>query len=198
MVNFPTWIPDCDFDGPTFFYFFLSPVPSICSTMAFLPLGNFDHLVSVSINFPMGWSLWFPREDIFKLSGTSAEASKFCELLQVGIDVLIPHHKYQVKLDLSQWFPAACAAAIVHRFFVCLYQQNKSSECKKLSWDKIVIIAKRVLEASKLSYVNKTKESINSQKLGSQDFCWIANSVLNKGKSAIPPLFNGNMYCNCL
>ena len=37
----------------------------------------------------------------------------------------------------------------------------------------------------------KTKESITSQKLGSQDFCQIANSVLNKGKSVIPPLFNG-------
>ena len=34
------------------------------------------------------------------------------------------------------------------------------------------------------------KESITSQKLGSQDFWRIANNVLNKGKSAIPPLFN--------
>ena len=50
---------------------------------------------------------------------------------------------------------------------------------------------KRVLEAAKLAYANKTKESITSQKLGSRDFWRIANSVLNKGKSAIPPLFNG-------
>ena len=34
------------------------------------------------------------------------------------------------------------------------------------------------------------QESITSQKLGSWDFWRIANSVLNKGKSAIPPLFN--------
>ena len=34
------------------------------------------------------------------------------------------------------------------------------------------------------------QESITSQKLGSRDFRRIANSVLNKGKSAIPPLFN--------
>ena len=47
---------------------------------------------------------------------------------------------------------------------------------------------KRVLEAAKLVYANKTKETITSQKLGS---CDLANSVLNKGKSAIPPLFNG-------
>ena len=50
---------------------------------------------------------------------------------------------------------------------------------------------KRVLEAAKLAYASKTKESITSQKLGSHDFWRIANSVLNKGKSAIPPLFNG-------
>ena len=36
------------------------------------------------------------------------------------------------------------------------------------------------------------QESITSQKLGSRDFWRIANSVLNKGKSAIPPLFNGS------
>ena len=34
------------------------------------------------------------------------------------------------------------------------------------------------------------QESITSQKLGSQDFWQIADSVLHKGKSAIPPLFN--------
>ena len=48
-----------------------------------------------------------------------------------------------------------------------------------------------VLEAAKLAYATKTKESITSQKLGSRDFWQIAYSVLNKGKSAIPPLFNG-------
>ena len=50
---------------------------------------------------------------------------------------------------------------------------------------------KRTLEAAKLAYANKTKESITSQKLGSRDFQRIANSVLNKGKSAIPTIFNG-------
>ena len=36
-----------------------------------------------------------------------------------------------------------------------------------------------------------TKDSMTSQKRGSRDFWRIANSVLNKGKFAIPPLFNG-------
>ena len=34
-------------------------------------------------------------------------------------------------------------------------------------------------------------DCITSQKLGCRDLWRIANSVLNKGKSAIPPLFNG-------
>ena len=50
--------------------------------------------------------------------------------------------------------------------------------------------ANKTNEAAKLAYANKTKGSITSQKLGSRDFWRIANSVLNKGKSAIPPLFN--------
>ena len=54
MVNFPTWIPDCDSHSPALFDFFLSPVASICSTMAFPPLGKSDHVVaSVSIDFPI-------------------------------------------------------------------------------------------------------------------------------------------------
>ena len=61
-----------------------------------------------------------PWEDIFKL-GASAAASEFCEWVRVGIDVFIPHRKYQVKPHSSPWFSASCAAAIVHRnHFFCL------------------------------------------------------------------------------
>ena len=70
-----------------------------------------------------------------------------------------------------------------------MYQQNKSSE-SKVKFRQSSNCCKRVLEAAKLAYANKTKESITSQKLGSQDFWQIANSVLSRGKSAIPPLFN--------
>ena len=48
-----------------------------------------------------------------------------------------------------------------------------------------------VIEAAKLAYANKTKESITFQKLDSWDFWQIANSVFSKGKSAIPPVFSG-------
>ena len=83
-------------------------------------LGNSDHVVSVSIDSPVNSKQdalfhhviynyvradWddlrdhlrdVPWEDIFKLSASGA-ASKFCEWVQVGIDVYIPHLKYQVK-----------------------------------------------------------------------------------------------------
>ena len=215
IVNFPTRIPDCDSHSPALLDLFISSDASICSTMAFPPLGNSDHVVvSVSIDFPINSNQdtpfhrvaydyscadWdglldhlrdLPWEDIFKVSA-SAAASEFCEWVQVGIDVYIPHRKYQVKPHSSPWFSAACAAAIVHRnHFFRLCQQNKSSE-SKAKFRQSNNRCKRVLEVAKLAYATKTKESITSLKLGSRDFCRIANSVLDKGKSAIPPLFNG-------
>ena len=52
MVNFPARIQDCDSHSPALLDFFLSSDSSICSTMAFPPLGISDHVVvSVSIDF---------------------------------------------------------------------------------------------------------------------------------------------------
>ena len=126
-------------------------------------------------------------ETSFKLSA-SVGTSEFCELVQVGIDVYIPHRKYQVKLDSSPWCLAACDAAMVHRnHFFHLYQQNKSSE-SKVKFRQANNHCKGVLEVAKFAYATKTKESITFQKLGFQDFWRIANSVLNKRNSAIPLL----------
>ena len=53
MVNFPTKIPDCDSNSRALLDLFISSGTSICFSMAFPPLGNFDHVVvSVSIDFP--------------------------------------------------------------------------------------------------------------------------------------------------
>ena len=174
-------IPDCDSDSPPLLDLFLSSDTSICSTMAFPLLGNSDHVAfSVSIDFPInskqdipfhGLAYDYSRadwdglrdhlrddpwEDIFKLSA-SAAASEFCEWVRVGIDVYIPHRKYQVKPHSSPWFSAACAAAIVHRnHFFRLYQQNKSSE-SKVKFRQASNCCKRVLEAAKLAYATTTK-----------------------------------------
>ena len=131
-----------------------------------------------------------PWEDIFKL-GASAAASEFCQWVQVGIDVYIPHRKYQVKPHSSPWFSAACAAAIAHRNHSFRLHQKDKTSASKVNFRQASNRCKRVLEAAKLAYANKTKESITSQKLVFRDFWQIANSVLNKGKSAIPSLFNG-------
>ena len=157
--------------------------------MAFPPLGNSDVAVSVSIDFssysqgdapfhPISRLDWdglcdhlrdVPSEGIFKQSA-SAAASEFYEWGRVGIDVYIPHQKYQVKPHSSPWFSVACAAAIVHRnHFFHLYQKDKSSQ-SKAKFRQARNHSKRVLEAAKLSYANKTKECITSQKLGSCDF----------------------------
>ena len=194
IVSFPTRISDCDSHSPALLNLFISSDASICSTMAFPPLGYSDHVVvSVSTDFPINSKQdipfhcmaydysradWdglrdhlrnVPWEDIFKLSA-SAAASDFCEWVQFGIDVYISHRKYQVKPHSSPWFSAACAAAIVHRnHFFCLYQQNKSSE-SKVKFRQASNHCKRVAETAKLAYATKTKESGTSQKLGSQDF----------------------------
>ena len=70
-----------------------------------------------------------------------------------------------------------------------MHRQNKFSE-SKVKFRQANNRCKRVFEAAKLAYATKTKESITTQKLGSRDFSRIAYSVLKKGKSAIPPLFN--------
>ena len=155
MLNFPTWIPNCDSHSPALLDLFISSDASNYSTLAFPPLGNSDHVaVSVSISLPSNSQLdapcqhiaydyshadWdgihdhlrdVPWEDIFKLS-VSATASEFCKWVQVRIDVYIPHCKYQVKPHSSPWFSAACAAAIVPRnHFFHWHQQNKSSKSK--------------------------------------------------------------------
>ena len=131
-----------------------------------------------------------PLDDIFNLS-SSAAASEFFEWVQVGIDVYVPHHKYQVKPHSSLWFSAGCAATIVHRnHFFHLHRQNKSSE-SKVNLRQAINCYKRVVQAVKPAYATKKKKSITSQKLGSLGFWWIADSFLNKDKSAIFPQFNG-------
>ena len=64
MVNFPTWIPDCNSHGPTLLDLFLTSDASICFKMAFPPVGNSDHVVvSVCIDFPSNsqWDASFHR-----------------------------------------------------------------------------------------------------------------------------------------
>ena len=74
---------------------------------------------------------------------------------------MIPHS--------SPWFSGDRAAAIVHRnYFFRLHQREKSSD-SKVKFRQASNCCKRFLEAAKLAYANKTKESITSQKFHSRD-----------------------------
>ena len=102
MVNFPTRILDCVSHSPALLDFFLSFDASICSTMAFLPLGNSNNVVvsacmDVSSNlqrdvpfhrmaYDYSRADWgglhdhlrdFTRKDIFKLSASAAASDFF-------------------------------------------------------------------------------------------------------------------------
>ena len=149
MVNFLTWIPDCDSHSPALLDFFLSSDASICSTVAFSPLENSDHVVvSVSIDFLSNSKRDAPFlrivydysradwdglrdhlrdvscEDIFKLSA-SAAASEYCEWFQVGTDIYIPHHKYQVKPHLHGFHLLVLLSYFIEiTFFVCANRIN--------------------------------------------------------------------------
>ena len=83
-------------------------------------------------------------------------------------DVYIPYRKYQVEPFPSPWFSAARAAAIAHRNrFFRLYQKDKTSD-SKVKFKQANNHCKRVLEAAKLAYANKTKGHVhqNRQVLG--------------------------------
>ena len=70
-----------------------------------------------------------------------------------------------------------------------MHQKDKSSD-STVKFRQASNHCKGVLEAATLAYANETKGFITSYRLDSHDFWQIANSVLNKVKSAIPPLFN--------
>ena len=182
--------------------------------MASAPLGNFGHVVvSVSINFPSNsWqdalfhliACDYSRadcdglrdhlrdvtlEDIFKVSA-SAASSEFCEWVQIGIDVYIPHRKYQVKLHSSPWFSAACAAAIVHKnHFFRFYQKDKYSD-SEVKFKQASNRWEGFLKLPNLHMLIK-QSLLLPRNLALVTFWQIANGILNKGKSPKPLLFNG-------
>ena len=172
MVNFPTRIPDCDSHSTALLDLFLSSNASISSAMAFPPLGNSDHVVvSVSFDFPSNSQQDAP----FHRIAYDYSRADWDGLRNHLRDVTWRIFFNSVLLLLLGNFVSGFRLELM---YICKFTQT-SNRCK------------RVLEAAKLAYANKLKESITSQKLGSWDFWRIANSVLNKGKSAIPPLFNG-------
>ena len=105
------------------------------------------------------WSseIWdVPWEDVFKL-GISTATTEFCEWVQVGSDVHIPHRNIRSSFltasgHSSPWFSAAFAAAIAQRnYFFRVHQRNNSSASKVKFWQASDWY-KGVLQAPKLAY----------------------------------------------
>ena len=144
------WIPDCDSHSPALMDLFFSSNASICSTLAFLPLGKSDHVVvSVSIDFPTNSKQdalfhhlaydysradWdglhdhlrdIPWEDIFKLDA-SAAASEFCQWVQVGMMYI--SHTENIRSSLIHLHGFQLLALLRYFieiiFFVCTKRMN--------------------------------------------------------------------------
>ena len=131
MVYFPTWLIDVTVTGLLFWIYlfsmtlvFYNVFPSngkfwSCCCLSFhnFPINSKQDALLHCIAYDYSYADWnglrdhlrdVTREDIFKLSA-SAEASEFCEWVQVRIDVYIPHQMYQGQTSLiSMVFTFCC------------------------------------------------------------------------------------------
>ena len=96
MVNFPTWIPDCDSQSPALLDLFVSPYTSICSTIVFPLLRNSDH-VTVSVSIALEYWVGVQRGSLTS-SGEGASlvlvgnpsSDGFMIKMPYGLDILHP------------------------------------------------------------------------------------------------------------
>ena len=215
IVSSPTHIPDRVSDGRYLLDLFLCSNPHDCAADVLPPIGNSDHsVISVSVSYvsspatfqpfhrtvyQYGRADWdgfrsflsdVPWSHVLDL-GADEAAEELAQWIRLGMDIYIPSRTFQIKAHSQPWYTPACAAAIAHRnHFFKLYHQSGSLDSKR-RFQKARNHCKRVLEDAKQQYANSVADSIASQRLGSRDFWRIANSVLNRSRSSVPPLFNG-------
>ena len=112
----------------------------LMTVLIWICMGLCDHARDVSLT------------DICK---PSAFATEYCwKWFLVGIDVCIPHLKYEVKLNLSPWFSATCATAIAHRNHLLFVPTEYSSSKVKFRQDSNC--SKGMLKVPSACYVSKT------------------------------------------
>ena len=215
IIDFPTRFPDNDAHSPSLLDLCMVSDATDCHTSCETPLGNSDHAVvsiflqlkpnqsadhpshRISYNYQLAdWDSFrdllrdAPWSDIFALP-VELCAAEVSDWIQTGIDAFVPHRKYQLKSHSSPWFSPACAAAIAHRnHFFHLFRRDNSVENKRL-FSASRRRCRNILRNAKNNYQQSVKTKISTQRLGSRDFWKIFNSISNKGKSAIPPLFDG-------
>ena len=135
--------------------------------MVFPPLGNSDHVVvSVSIDFPINSK----QDTLFHCVAYDYSHTNWDGLRDYLRDVPWGISLNSVLLLLLVNFVNGFRLELM---YISLIASIRSSYTHLHGFQLLIL-----------------KEAITSQKLGSQDFWQIDNSVLKIGKSAIPPLFN--------
>ena len=127
MVNFPIWIPDCNFHSPALLGLFLMMLVFVLQWLSL----HWKILIMLLSQYPLTFHQttkqdalfhciaydhsctdWdglcdhlrhVPWEDIFN-SSVSAAARELCDWVQAEIGVHISNHKYQVKPHSFLWF----------------------------------------------------------------------------------------------
>ena len=112
MVNFPTEIPDCDSHSPALLDLFIFSDASICSAMAFPPLGNSDYVVvSVSIDFPSN-SQWYAQFHHIAYDYSCADSRTNLKLHNISVTPKMVK-KVIMNLDLSKVSGPDCIPVVV-------------------------------------------------------------------------------------
>ena len=215
IVDQTTRVPKNSRERPNLLDLFLTNCPEFCTATVESPLGSSDHsVISVRVDIQCKESSDVPyHRTIYRYSkadwdgfrnfiadaplealfqGNPSEmATSITEWIQTGIDIFIPHKKYQQKPNSQPWFTPECAAAIAHRnHYFHLYHQNRSDETLQ-SFKTARNHCHQVLSNAKSSYAESVQARIQQQKLGSREFWRITNKILNRGKPPIPALLNG-------
>ena len=162
MVNFPALIPDCASHNSAVLDLFISSDASICSTIAFPALGNSNHVVvSVSIDFSSNSKRYVPLHHI----------TYDCSC--ADWDGLHDHLRDVLWKDIFK-FSASAAASEFCEWVEVVNDYSLQRAFLKLQTFHMLI-------------KQKSPSLIRNWFWG----LWqIATSVLNEGKSAIPPQFN--------
>ena len=113
------------------------------------------------------------------------------EWIRNGIDIFVPHKKFQQKPHSQPWFTLACAAAIAHRnHHFHAYHRNPSA-ANRTSFRTASNRCKYILNQAKTNYADLIQSRIKSESLGTREFWRITNKVMNRGKPSIPTIVNG-------
>ena len=216
LIDYPTRIPDAENQFSSLLDLFLTSCPDECKpSPPHPPFGTSDHVViSVTVNFPPKQSTEVPFHrtvyryrkadwDSFRFFLADMPVSRYLQMnaseatalisdwITAGIDLFVPHKKYQQKPHSQPWFTPGCASAIAHRnHHFHKYNRNKCQETKS-EYKAASRRCSRILRQAVSAYQENVHSKIQDQRLGSREFWKITNTVLHRGKSAIPTLLHG-------